>query len=80
MVTESQLRQINSTKPFRPFVFVLNDGRRIRISEPFRFIFSAEARKVALPSGPSSFEFARFDALSVEPLRDRSTRGRRKAS
>ena len=78
MVTAAQLRQLYYAKPFRPFVLVLGDGRRVRILEPVRFGIAEEIGKVVF-AGKRAIETASFESVKVEPLK-KSPRRRKRAS
>ena len=78
MVTAAQLRQLYYAKPFRAFVLVLEDGRRVTIPEAVRFGIAEEIGKVVF-AGKRAIESAPFESVRIEPLR-KASRRRRKAS
>ena len=80
MVTAKQLRELNNADPFRAFLLVLKDGRRVRVMERYSFVVSEVSQTIAFRHGRHCFDFARFDALTIRPLPFKSTGRRRKAS
>jgi len=79
MVTIEQLRNLYYAKPFRPFVLVLDDGRRVVIDDPSYISYSPEARTVAFPLGRVGAHTS-FDRVSIEMPSSTPRRRRRKAS
>jgi hypothetical protein len=81
MVTLEELRALYYAKPFRPFVLVLEDGRRVRIRDPIFVSFSPRARTVAFPEGRSAIDWVSFDrVLRIDVPKARTRSKRRKAS
>jgi hypothetical protein len=79
MVTAEQLRKLYYAEPFVPFVLLLDDGRRIRITEPGSIAIADETRKVAFPLPGGLIDYRGFDRVSIETA-SRPQRRRRKAS
>ena len=79
MVTIEQLRALYYAEPFRPFVLVLDDGRRVRIDDPGYISYSPEARTVAFPIS-GTIGHTSFDRVSIEMAKARRAGRRRKAS
>ena len=79
MVTIDQLRALYYAEPFKPFVLVLEDGRRVQIDDPGYISYSSETRTLVFPLGRTSAHTS-FDRVRVEPAKPRRRTQRRKAS
>ena len=80
MVTEEQLRKLYYAEPFQPFVFVFDDGRRIKIDEPYSFMIAGPAKKIGFSTGDGLADSISFDRVTVVMSRSKAKRRPRKAS
>jgi hypothetical protein len=51
-----QLRNLHSARPFAPFLVILNDGRRLRVEQPYRLSIVPNGRAIGYAAPPLGFE------------------------
>ena len=51
-----RLRDIHSARPFAPFFVILNDGRRLRIAQPYLLSIVPSGRAIRYAAPPLGFE------------------------
>ena len=63
------VREVHSARPFVPFIVVLNDGRRLRVEQPYFLAIPPGGRAIVYPSELVGFELIPL-ANVKEVLRD----------
>ena len=50
------VREVHSARPFVPFSVLLNDGRRLRVEQPYFLAIPPGGRAITYPARPIGFE------------------------
>jgi hypothetical protein len=79
MTDAKTLARFKYAEPFKPFEIVLDDGRTVRVEDPWTVGWSEEAKLVMFPGGVDWTDWTDFShVIEVRPAAKR--RRRRKAS
>jgi hypothetical protein len=78
-VISEQLREVHQSRPFRPFVLHLTDGRKLRVSHPEAMAVTPGGRTAYIVTGEASLQ--RVDVLLIVSIEEHASgRGRHRSN